>query len=329
MNSISKSELISIIVLNYNGVEYLKKCLASILHQDYPNIEIILVDNASTDNSVNFVSSTFPQVKIIRNKRGLGFGGGNLVGVKAAKGNKILLVSNDTWMKPDLLTKLNGFYDKNSFNVVAPYQADYESKSTYLNTSLIDPFGHHIYIDNTETPPFYLTGVCLFCRKDFYLKTRGMDPKFFLYVEDADWFWRLLLLGYTFTYVPHSYIYHKGGGSTGGHNTKKLKADIFLYRNRNTLYMLLKNYSLPSLFIILPLYIVINVFEVIFFTILLKIHIVKAYVISWVQIYSRLNEIRKERIWVQKNRVVSDVEIIKKMYKGSAKLAHLTQFYAK
>lgn len=329
MNSMSKNELISIIVLNYNGVEYLNKCLASILSQNYSNAEIILVDNASTDNSVNFVSSTFPQVKIIRNKTGLGFAGGNLVGVKAAKGSKILLVSNDTWMKPDLVTKLNSYFDSHSFNVIAPYQADYESKSTFINTSLIDPFGHHIYVKNAKVPPFYLTGVCLFCRKNFYLKTRGMDPKFFLYVEDVDWFWRLLLLGYTFAYVPNTFIYHKGGGSTGGYTTKKLKAEIFLYRNRNTLYMLLKNYSLPSLFIILPTYIAVNVFEVMFFIVLLKMLIVKSYLTSWVHLFSRLKEIRKERKWIQDNRVVSDIDIIKKMYKGSAKLAHLTQFYAK
>ncbi len=321
-------EQISIIVLNYNGVSFLQKCFASIFKQDYPHLEVILVDNASTDNSVDFVKKTFPKVKIIQNKIGLGFAGGNMVGVKAATSKKVLLVSNDTWLPKDLVSTLNSYYDSHNLQVVAPHQGGYDGTENMPASTLLDPLGHHTYSPGSSQKPFYLTGVCLFCERDFYLKTKGMDADFFLYIEDADWFWRIQLLGYSFDYVPNAYIFHSGAGSSGGHDKKILKTNIFMFRNRNTLYMLLKNYSLISLIIILPIYLLINTAEIFFFSLMRKWSIVHAYIQSWVEVIQNWSTIMKKRQWIQKKRVVSDLTILKRMYKKPAKLMHLLQFYS-
>ena len=320
---------ISVVVLNHNGKHFLQKCLSSIIDQDYPSFEIILVDNASSDGSIEYVKETFPTVTIIHNKVGLGFAGGNMVGAKAATGDLVLLVSNDTWMPKHLISNLANYYKAHSFNVIAPYQGSYDGQPLPDTSSLIDPLGHHIYLKGETHPPFYLTGVCLFCEKDFYLETMGMDADFFLYIEDADWFWRLILFGYTFNYVKGSYIYHSGAGSSGGSDSKKLKEHIFMLRNRNTIYMLLKNYSLLTLCIILPLYACINFIEMIFFLALGKISIVKGYFTSWSYIIQNINTIIQKRSWIQHKRKISDIEVFKRMYKGPAKLMHLLQYYGK
>lgn len=320
-------EQISVIVLNYNGVSFLNKCFTSIFKQDYPNVEIILVDNASTDNSVAYVSKHFPKVKIIRNKVGLGFAGGNMVGVKAATSQKVLLVSNDTWLPKDLITKLSAYFNAHDLKVVAPHQGSYDGKKNIPAATLLDPLGHHAYLPGNTQKPFYLTGVCLFCEKDFYLETKGMDPDFFLYIEDADWFWRIQLFGYSFDYVPDAFIFHSGAGSSGGHNNKILKTPIFMMRNRNTLYMFLKNYSLILLIVVLPIYILINLCEILFFLVLGKFSIVKAYFQSWIEVMRNWNTTMEKRKWIQKRRVVSDITILQRMYKKPAKLIHLLQFY--
>lgn len=320
-------EQITIVVLNYNGVSFLQKCFTSIFKQNYPNLEVILVDNASTDNSVSFVKKNFPKVKIVQNKVGLGFAGGNMVGVKAATSKKVLLVSNDTWLPSNLVTKLNDYYDSHDLKVVGPHQGGYDGEENTPAATLLDPLGHHAYLPGNTQKPFYLTGVCMFCEKDFYLKTKGMDSDFFLYIEDADWFWRLLLFGYSFDYVPGAYIFHSGAGSSGGHNTKALKTPIFMMRNRNTLYMLLKNYSRIMLLLIIPTYLLINIFEICFFLVLGKFEIVKAYFQSWREVIQNWNRIMDKRRWIQKKRIVSDLAILKKMYKKPAKLIHLFEFY--
>lgn len=321
-------EQITVVVLNHNGISFLQKCFESIFQQTYPHLEVILVDNASQDNSIQFVSKQFPKVKIIHNKVGLGFAGGNMVGVKAATSKKVLLVSNDTWLPTDLISLLNKYYETNDYEVVAPYQGGYDGTVTDPTSSLIDPFGHHIYLDG-RSRSFYLTGVCLFFEKEFYLKTQGMDEDFFLYVEDVDWFWRIQLFGYSFEYVPNTFIFHHGAGSSGGAVNQLLKPAIFMYRNRNTLATLLKNYAMPTLLIVLPIYLIIILAELLFFIIIRKKEVVAAYLASFRGIFNQLPSIWGKRKWIQKHRVISDLEILKRMYKKPAKLLHLLQFYGK
>src|SRR5450759_737957 len=101
--------LVSIIIVNFNGKPFLKECLSTVLGSKYPNFEVIFVDNASTDKSLDFVSSLFSKnkcLKIIRNRKNLGFGPANNVGFKQAKGDYIVFLNNDTSVEPEWLAIL-------------------------------------------------------------------------------------------------------------------------------------------------------------------------------------------------------------------------------
>lgn len=154
-----------------------------------------------------------------------------------------------------------------------------------------------------------------------------MDSDFFLYCEDVDWFWRLQLLGFSFSYA-NTYVNHFGAGSSGGIG-KKIKPSVFYYRNRNTLQMLIKNYSLPFLVLLLPFYVLQNIFEFVFFLFLLRPDISITYIKSYYYVLRNLRRILKKRRLVQSKRRISDTTIIKNMYFGFGKLYHLKQFYVK
>lgn len=99
-------KLISVIIVSWNGKKHLSYCLPFLKKIDYPTLEVIAVDNSSTDGSVEYVEKNFPRVKIIQNKKNLGFAKANNIGFKKAKGEYIPLLNNDTKVTPDFLTKL-------------------------------------------------------------------------------------------------------------------------------------------------------------------------------------------------------------------------------
>ena len=98
-------DLVSVIIVNWNGRKWLEKCLDSLRVQTYKNFEVIFVDNASTDDSVDFVEKNYPEVVILKSDRNLGFAGGNNLGIDNSKGEFILFLNNDTWVKEDFLKK--------------------------------------------------------------------------------------------------------------------------------------------------------------------------------------------------------------------------------
>lgn len=314
---------ISIIIVNWNGKRWLKKCLDSLISQSYKNIEIIVVDNKSTDNSVEYIKQRYPNVIIIKSFKNLGFAGGNNLGIQKASGDFILMMNNDTWVKPNFVEKIINFYKKNRFDVVAPYSRDYFRKKNFTPYIFkIDLLGHNVVYRKKEiSSGFYLSGVCLFFKKNFYQKTRGLDNNFFMYCEEADWFWRLNLLKKSFSFVPNLFIYHYIGGSTG----KKINYKLFLWRNQNTLQMLLKNYAWYSLAWVLPIYIIQNIFEIIFFLLILRPKIAFSYIEGWIFNMSNIRKILRRRSWVQKNRLVGDWCIIQKMYFGLGKAIHIVR----
>ena len=317
--------LISIIIVNWNGKQWLGKCLNSLIFQTYKKIEIILVDNNSEDDSVEFVKNGYPGVKIVSSQKNLGFAGGNNLGIDSSNGKYILLLNNDTWIDAHFIEKMIDFYRNNKFDIIGPMENGYNniSKSNYITK--IDPFGHCVYSKNNIKwkKNFYLGGVCLFFEKSIYRETGGLDADFFMYFEEVDWFWRLNLLKKSFGVVDDLYVHHSGAGSTSG----RTKYGSFLWRNQNTLQMLLKNYAWTSLIWVLPVYFMQNVIEILFFLVIGQPKIAFSYPAGWWFNIKNLQSTLKKRKWVQKNRIVKESEIFKKMYFGFGKLKHLIDFY--
>jgi len=319
------SKLISIIIVNYNGKKWLKKLFDSLLSQTYQDFEIVFVDNASNDDSIRFIKNNYKdeKIKIVKNLNNLGFASGNNLGINNCSGEYILLLNNDTWVENDFLEKILVFYVNNNFSVIAPYSKDYENKKEFKKYfATIDFLGHPVYFKNKKVEDFYLSGVCLFFEKKLYKDTLGLDNNFFMYYEETDWFWRLNLLEKNFSHIDNVFVYHAGSGTTGN----GIKYLSFLWRNQNSLQMLLKNYKLCNLLWIIPIYLIQNIFEIIFFLLIFKPKISLSYIEGWIFNIKNLPKILKKRKWVQEKRKITDLQIMKKMYIGFGKLYHLRVF---
>lgn len=321
MNSNPK---ISVIIVNYNGKKWMEKCIDSLKSQTYKNLEIVIVDNASSDDSVEYIRSTFPAVTLVVSDQNRGFAGGNNLGISASTGEYIMLLNNDAWLENNAIEKLFNEMIEKKLDVIGPFEAKYDKTKTHFYETQLDFFGHTINNKNTNNR-FYLTGLCVLFSKQLYLETFGLDENFFMYFEECDWFWRLNLLNKKYAYSHDVFVYHAGAGSTGA----GIKYLSFLWRNQNTLQMLIKNYRWYNLLWVIPGYLIINIFEMVFFLIIFKPNISLSYLQGWWFNIINLPRTLQTRKWVQTNRVASDREILAKLYPGSAKFAHLIHFFSK
>ncbi len=331
--------LVSIIVLNWNGEKYLKDCLTSLENQTYSNLELILVDNGSKDNSVKFVRKNFPRIKIIENRKNLGFAVGNNKGIRLARGKYIFILNNDTKIDKNCLEGLTEAAEKdNKIGMLAP------KILSFKNPKSIDSVGLNIYLDGmargrgrTEIDEgqydqieeiLLPSGCAALYRKKMLEEIDLFDENFFAYCEDTDLGLRGRLAGWKAILVPHAIVYHHYSGTTGKYSRFK----AFLVE-RNHFWVALKNFPLILLFLI-PFYTIIRYFFLIYgiltyqgpgtkfesskfklFFILIKAHISALWGIPAV--------LRKRKL-TQKNKKLTDKEIYNLLKKHSLKVSELT-----
>jgi GT2 family glycosyltransferase len=309
---------ISIIIVNFNGGDYLISCIESLLNQNYQNYEIIIVDNNSSDNSISLIKGNFDdrRVKILLEKKNHGFAKANNLGINISNGELILLLNNDTYVENDFLIKMLSFYNEHNYDVIGPMEYSYDKKLKLDFYNTFDLIGYP-YLSKNLKSEMYLVGFCLLFSKEFYLKTRGFDNSFFMYFEETDWFWRIKLLGYRFAKAKDINVYHAGNVQ------KNINFKSLEWKNKNNLVMLIKNYSFFTNLFIIPLFLIINIFEMIFFILVLKPKISFYYFISWIEVIKDIKSILRDRAWVQKNRVINDLVILRHVYFGFSKLQHL------
>ncbi|HIC91275.1 MAG TPA: glycosyltransferase family 2 protein [Syntrophaceae bacterium] len=237
---------VSIIILNWNGLEDTLECLESVFKLDYPNFEVIVVDNGSTDDSVRQIRQEFPDVVIIENGKNLGFAEGNNVGIRYAIKNGaeyVLLLNNDTVVDPQLLNAFveasqlypeagifgakiyyysepNRIWDAGAkwnqnigkFYIIGENQLDNENK-----------FEQMIEVD-------YACGCSLFFRTALVSKIGLLDQRFFLTWEETDWCYSARRAGFKCLYVPKAKVWHKVSASFGGNHSPLFR--YFYIRNR-------------------------------------------------------------------------------------------------
>lgn len=270
-----KENLVSVIIINWNGKNLLKVCLSSLKNQNYKNIEIILVDNASVDGSVEWVTKYFAQIKIIINKKNLGFAEANNIGFRQARGEYILFLNNDTKVTSNFITEiLNVLKRKNIGGVQSkilfmddPKRLD--GVGSYLTYT---GFLYHqgIYAINTskydkEIEIFSAKGACMCFKKSVLDKILVdgdiFDKRYFAYFEETDLCLRVWLLGYKIVFVPNSIIYHKYGATS--QKLKKPFIEYHSYKNRICTYI--KNLEMLSIAkILLPHLMICQVLAIIF-----------------------------------------------------------------
>lgn len=309
---------IAIIIPNWNGEKWIKKCLDSIDAQNYKDYELLVVDNNSKDNSIEILKK-YKDIKVISNNLNCGFATAIDIGVNNTNSKYILLLNNDTWMKPNFLeVAIKEIKDK-KLSVLGFQEMDYFSEKLYDSEDKyygLDIFGYHIKTNNVEKS-FYLCGVCLLIERNCYINVGRFDRNFFMYMEEVDWFWRLNLMAIPFGLSDLVKIHHFRHGSSEKYGD--LSASRFMWRNKNTLIMLLKNYSPITLMMVMPLYFLINLVEIIYFSFNGRFDIASTYPKAFIQSLSHFQHILSSRKHIKKQRLISDFKLMHKMYFGSAK----------
>jgi GT2 family glycosyltransferase len=209
-------ELASVIIVTYNSRHYLDACLRSVLRQDYPH-EVILVDNCSQDGTVQYVRESFPEVKVIESPNNGGYGAGNNLGVRYARGKYAVILNPDVVVEAGWLQRLISPLQSNPMVIVTPKILLYDGSAintcgninnftglTFTRGLGADPVTDYCQVENVSG----ISGACFALRCEEYVRLGGFDESFFLYNEDADFSWRANLSGYSILSIPDSVIYH-------------------------------------------------------------------------------------------------------------------------
>ena len=247
-----ENPLISVIVLNWNGIRFLERCLGSLAAQTYASLEIIVVDNASTDGSIDLIREKFPRVRLIVNETNLGFGGGNNVGIQASRGRYIMILNNDTHIEAPCIEALKGAIEKDERYGASASKIILESEG-----NLIDAAGIVVGLDglsigrgrleacdryDEETEVFFASGCACLFRREMLDDIGSYDEDFFAYAEDTDMGWRARLAGWKCNYAPRAIVYHLHSASSGTYSHMK----AFLVE-RNRIWVAIKSFPLPLL----------------------------------------------------------------------------------
>lgn len=219
------SPKVAVVVLNWNGEEVIQDCLRSLSSVDYPDFEVILVDNGSSDSSVERGIEEFPSLAIIENRENLGFSEGNNVGLERATqiGAKYaLLLNNDTVVSEDFLSLLvSAAQSDPGIAVVGPTICYHESPNLIWSAGGLIDWGRgqtsmiglneedRGQFGNVPRPVDFVTGCALLVAMDVVDQVGGLDPRFFAYFEEVEWCVRMTRAGKKVLHVPKSKIWHK------------------------------------------------------------------------------------------------------------------------
>tara|TARA_B100000315_G_scaffold184167_1_gene173175 strand:- start:28558 stop:29583 length:1026 start_codon:yes stop_codon:yes gene_type:complete len=303
----SNNKIVSVVVVNWNGKQHLKDCFSSLLKQTSPRLEIIMVDNASNDGSVNFMKENFPEVKLIQNNTNIGFGPAVNRGIAESESEYLIFLNNDLSLEPDCISELLKSLEKPNVGGAIPKILMHGEKDK-INSFGVDvnyvgiACPRYIYekdsdsLKEEEVP----CGGIFIVHRDLVEKLEGFDESIFFYHEDHDLSWRLRLLGMKLIVNPKAVIYHK-------YHFSRHK-DKFYYSEKNRLYLLLKNYSLKTLMLIFPAILLVEIAELYF-------ALAQGWFVKKIKSYFELlimsPTIIKKRIAIQSKRAVKDREIVR------------------
>ena len=239
----------SVIIPTWNGIEYIEDCLNSLLNQDYPDFEIIVVDNASSDGTPGWVAERFPTVTVIRNERNLGFAGGVNAGLRASKGDVLILFNQDACAQPgwvrDMVLGLTASPDVG----IVGCKIYYWGAKTIWHAGVIfpDPRMQVIHRGDGETDHGQyeqpvdvdaVTGAAMAIRRDVVTEIGLLDEDFFVYFEDIDFCLRAKEAGYRVVYLPQAVAQHRVATSLGSGSPQ-----IFERYHRSRILFLLKHFD--------------------------------------------------------------------------------------
>lgn len=245
---------LAIVILNWNGKGFLEQFLPSVCAYS-KNARIVLADNASTDDSVSFVQSNYPQIEIIINESNGGFAKGYNDALKLVDADLYLLLNSDievteNWLEPLLKVmedptvagcqpKILSYQDKTLFEHAGASGGFLDRNYfPFCRGRIFDKFEYDEGQYDNQMEIFWATGAALMIRAELFHKVGGFDEAFFAHMEEIDLCWRLKKQGYRFLAIPDSKVYHVGGGTLPYLSPRKSFLNF-----RNSLFMIIKNHE--------------------------------------------------------------------------------------
>lgn len=299
----------SVVIVNWNGLRHLEACLCSLRAQTFRDFEVIVVDNGSTDGSIDYVRSKFPDVRLICQGRNSGFAAASNAGIAASQGEFVVFLNNDTetdpsWLeellstiqsRPDIgfcASKILFFDDRNRID---------SAGDELSSNGVVQKRGHRkpdVGFDQLQ-PIFSACGGAALFRRSVLDDIGGFDEDFFLIFEDADLSFRAQLAGYSGLFVPTARIYHKGNASIG-----TLSDTYVYYGHRNLEFVYLQNMPTALLLRSLPAHLLYDVLAMFYFASRRRL---KPFLRAKAAVIRALPTILKKRARIQRGRKISNV----------------------
>ncbi len=252
-SSVAVPPRVSVVIVTWNGLGLLQRFLPSVLATDYPDLEVVVADNASDDETAAWLAETHPEVAVVRHPDNLLFAGGNNRAVPATTGDLVCFLNNDVEVPPGWLNPLVRAFDDAGVVAAQPKLLQHGDRDQFeyagASGGFLDAYGYPFtrgrlfgtlepdtgqYDDARDV--FWATGAALMVRRDAFLAVSGFDETFGMHMEEIDLCWRLQRAGGRIRVEPASEVYHLGGASLPQGDARKT-----FYNFRNGLVMLAKN----------------------------------------------------------------------------------------
>lgn len=259
------------IIVNWNGLAYVERCLTAIRQQTFTDYEVIVIDNGSTDDSPRLIADKFPTLQLLKQQSNLGFAAANNIGAQHAQGTWLALVNNDVFLAPDWLQSM---HDATQAHVGCAAFGSCQLQDN--NPEYLDGAGDVYHCSgiawragygqrlgppwDQEREIFAPCAAAALYKKEAFLACGGFDESYFCYFEDVDLGFRLRLSGYQAYYIPTAKARHLGSASQGK------TSDFARYHgHRNMVWTYFKNMPAPLLIAYLPLHLALNLASLLYF----------------------------------------------------------------
>lgn len=245
---------VAIVILNWNGIRFLKEFLPNVVANSEEDADIYVIDNASTDDSVAYIQNHFPQVGIVALDKNYGFAGGYNKGLKSIHHETVVLLNSDVEVTPGWIAPVIKYMNEEQIVACQPIILDYHDRGKFEYAGAAGGYmdkdayafcagrifyefdrNENQYTENEEV--FWASGAALFIRKAIFDMVDGLDEDFFAHMEEIDLCWRLKNRGYKIGACRKSIVYHYGGGTLSRMSAFKTYLNF-----RNNLFLILKNY---------------------------------------------------------------------------------------
>jgi len=251
---LSHTPKVAVVILNWNGQKYLEQFLPFVYATSYNNLEVVVADNGSTDNSVSFLRNTYPAIRIISFKKNFGFAKGYNEALNQVQADYYVILNSDVEVQSNWLVPMVDLLEKNKrIAACQPKILSFTNRKMFEYAGAaggwLDKYGYPFakgrifdiceedkgQYDQCE-PIFWASGAALFIRSSVFHEVKGFDEYFFAHQEEIDLCWRIQLAGYKIYSCPAAIVYHVGGGTLPRGNSLKTYLNF-----RNNRIMLSKN----------------------------------------------------------------------------------------